>query len=241
MGSETCYFLPIWYNIAMEKSAGWIAPDFGKLVQYGFAACDGIYTYKTPILDGQFVMTVQVGADGSVGTVVTDAETDEAYTLHLVEGAEGAFVGKVRAEYAKVLDEIRTACFGGKAVGEMLRGVIAYIREKYGDELEYLWDDDNAIWRRADNKKWYGVAMKIDGAKLGLRAGRIEIIDLRIDPVALDAAVDGRTKFRGYHMHKKRWITLLLDGSVPQEEICDYIDASYVLAADKPKRQSKKG
>lgn len=34
-------------------------------------------------------------------------------------------------------------------------------------------------------------------------------------------------------MNKKRWITLLLDGSVPTENILPHLDVSYELAARK--------
>ena len=34
----------------------------------------------------------------------------------------------------------------------------------------------------------------------------------------------------GYHMNKKHWYTILLDDSVPLEEICRRIDRSYLLA-----------
>ena len=32
--------------------------------------------------------------------------------------------------------------------------IIKYVRESYGDELEFLWKKfpDNAVWRRKDNK-----------------------------------------------------------------------------------------
>ena len=36
--------------------------------------------------------------------------------------------------------------------------VIKYIKEKYDDDLEFLWKkyDNNAIWRNKQNNKWYG-------------------------------------------------------------------------------------
>ena len=34
-------------------------------------------------------------------------------------------------------------------------------------------------------------------------------------------------------MNKKRWLTVVLDGSVAYEEICGLIDESYVLALGK--------
>jgi len=33
----------------------------------------------------------------------------------------------------------------------------------------------------------------------------------------------------GYHMNKRHWNTVILDGSLPDEDICDMIDESYRL------------
>ena len=68
--------------------------------------------------------------------------------------------------------------------------------------------------------------------KLGLDCDEvISVIDLRIDPEVLPKIVDGKKYFPGYHMNKKNWFTICLDGSVPVEEICDWLDKSYILAA----------
>ena len=33
----------------------------------------------------------------------------------------------------------------------------------------------------------------------------------------------------GYHMSKKHWNTIMIDGSIPREKICNWIDESYEL------------
>ena len=33
----------------------------------------------------------------------------------------------------------------------------------------------------------------------------------------------------GYHMNKRHWNTLVMDGSIPEDEICAMIDDSYAL------------
>ena len=59
---------------------------------------------------------------------------------------------------------------------------------------------------------------------------KIDIIDLRIDPNILPTIVDGEKYFLGYHMNKKNWFTIRLDGSVPIEEIFEWVDKSFLLA-----------
>lgn len=54
---------------------------------------------------------ITVAADGSVRTKVTDVDTDDPYTLFLVEDAVGGFVWSVRADYERVLTDVAAKCF----------------------------------------------------------------------------------------------------------------------------------
>lgn len=209
------------------------SPDFKRLEEFGFLREANAYIYETEILEGQFKLRAEVFADGEVKTELTDLGTGEPYTLHLIEGAGGAFVGAVRAEYERVLKEISEKCFVDDVFkGECAHAVINYVREKYGDELEFLWKDfKNAVWRRKDNKKWYAAVLTVAKRKLGLDCdGFVAVIDLRTDPEVLPSLLDGKRYFPAYHMNKKHWFTMRLDGSVPAEEICAWLDKSYTLA-----------
>ena len=59
-------------------------------------------------------------------------------------------------------------------------------------------------------------------------------INLKCDPVL---AIDLRERYSsvtpGYHMNKKHWNTVLLDGSVPDKEVFSWIDHSYDLITGK--------
>ncbi|MBD5132570.1 MAG: hypothetical protein HDT28_08315 [Clostridiales bacterium] len=213
-------------------------PIFDKLIEFGFSLSGETYSYITRIYKGQFELRVEVsGSSGEVKTELIDRATDEPYTLHLVADASGAFVGSVRADYERVLTEISEKCFERdvfKSAGA--RKVIEYVRGKYGDELEYLWEKfpTNAVFRRKDNDKWYGAILVISKRKLGLKSDEVvDVIDLRIDPEVLPSVVDGKRYFAGYHMNKKNWFTICLDGSVDIAEVCEWLDKSYALASKK--------
>ncbi|MDE6613434.1 MAG: hypothetical protein K2K28_02650 [Clostridia bacterium] len=132
------------------------SPNFNKLLYFGFSECGEVYSYVTQICNGQFEMSVNVSAvNGDVNTEVLDLITGEPYTLHLVSEAGGMFVGTVRVEYERVLNEISEKCFEKDVFkSDFAHRVIEYVRKKYGDELEYLWRTfpSNAVWRRSDNK-----------------------------------------------------------------------------------------
>lgn len=210
--------------------------DPEKLRAYGFRETDGAYLYEQPLLNGAFTLRVRVRADG-VGACLIDAATDEPYTLFLVEDAQGSFIGEVRAAYCDALSAVAEACFA-KTVFQSgySQSVIEYARNTYGDELEFLWEKfpKNAILRRRDNRKWYAALLTISKSKLGAFPDEeIEVLDLRAAPEAIPDMVDGKRVFAGYHMNKKHWITLPLDGTLPAEEICAMLDTSYALAKGK--------
>lgn len=205
-----------------------------RLLAYGFVQDHSGYCYETEIANNLFRLVVLITYAGEVNTQVIDQETGDEYILHRTAKATGAFVGMVKADYEAVLAEIAEKCFDPDVFkSEQAKKVIAYVREKYGDELEFLWKKfpDNAIWRRKDTNKWYAAILTVSARKLGLESDeRLEILDLRLPPEEMTATVDQKRFFPGYHMNKKHWYTLILNGSVEIEEICKRIDKSYILA-----------
>lgn len=72
------------------------------------------------------------------------------------------------------------------------------------------------------------------------RTGEKESVNLKADPDEtwlLRQQYPGSV-LPGYHMNKKHWNTVLLDGSVPDEEVLAMLDQSYRLARAKlPRRE----
>ncbi len=68
-----------------------------------------------------------------------------------------------------------------------------------------------------------------------IRIKKNDIIDLRMRPDNAEKLIDGKVYLPGYHMNKKNWFTVVLDGSAPTEEIFRRIDDSYSLANKKCK------
>lgn len=207
--------------------------NFEKLKNYGFKREDGVYSYKTTILGGDVSVEVKIDEEGNIKTETVDLASEEVYSLHLVESAQGAFVGSVRAEFENLLCDIRDKCFETKIFNDISEKVIAYSREKYGSEPEFLWADtpDICVLRRQNTSKWFAALLVIPKSRLGLEGDeRVNIIDLRMKPEELISAVNGKNYFLGYHMNKKHWVTILLDGSVAESELIKRIDDSFALA-----------
>ena len=76
--------------------------------------------------------------------------------------------------------------------------------------------------------------MTISKNKLGLDSDKlVEIVDLRYQKESIDSFVDDEKIFRGFHMNKKSWISIMLDNSVKTEELFKLIDNSYSLSKSK--------
>lgn len=205
-----------------------------KLVDYGFALQEDGFAYVVPVMQGEFDLHIHIGLNGDVQSKMVERDTGEEYVLYRTESATGSFVGEARRECANVLDDIAKKCydkcnFQTRQSGEL----IAYVRARYGDELEFLWDKFpyDAVWRRRDTKKWYAIIMTVSATKLGLeREGEVEVIDLRLPREDMQALVDNVRYFPGYHMNKSSWYTIVLDTTVSTQELCERIDLSYTLA-----------
>ncbi len=107
-----------------------------------------------------------------------------------------------------------------------------YINEHYDALQEYPWDDtpNFTTFKHKSNKKWFALIMDIPYEKLNIeKEGKVNVINLKNIPDMIGSL---RTKygiFPAYHMNKEHWITVLLDGTIPEEEICSLIDVSYEL------------
>lgn len=209
--------------------------NISKLLPFGFEQSGENYIYRKIFSDSGFVQTVTVTADGEVFSDVIDPAFGEPYTLYLDENAEGAFVIGIRNSYEETLREIAEKCFEPDIFkSEQAKELISYIKATYGDKLEFLWEKfpDNAIFRRKDSQKWYGLMLPVSKRKLGIESDEtVEIIVFRMDSEKSEALKDNKKYFPGYHMNKKSWCTVILDNSVPSREIYCRIDESYLLAA----------
>ncbi len=209
-----------------------MTPNVERLKTYGFKENGNALEYSAVILDGGFEMNVSIA--GGIRTKVVDLTTGEPYALHLVEDAQGEFVGNVRKAYCEVLQDIADkCCLKGTFKSECARNILKYIEKTYDDKLEYLWDKfpRDAICRRKDNRKWYALFVVLPRIKLGLDGdGETEIAVLRVEKNTADNLIKFHGYLPAYHMNKKNWITVLLDGCVEYQDICKLIDASYTLA-----------
>ena len=205
-----------------------------KAKEYGFIENQGVWTYSSTILQGDFLMMVTF-EDGDLSFQVYDQETGDLYPQVHMESMRGTFVGTVREACLEVLYDIRKACFDVQDfIYPQTKRIMSRVQEKYENQLEYLWEKspDTAILRHEGNQKWYAVLMRISWDKLEKgREGLVEAVNLKHDQVS-DLLVK-KGIYPAFHMNKRYWISVPLDDSLADEELLELIEKSWNLTLKK--------
>ena len=120
--------------------------------------------------------------------------------------------------------------------------VFEYIKKKYQVSPEYPWkrDETSAVFRHSDNNnKWFALCMKVSRDKLGLGSYEdTDVLNLKMDDLILrEILIREGGVYPAYHMSKMHWITVILDGSVPEDKVFDLVDSSFMATASAKKKE----
>ena len=179
-------------------------------------------------------MTVSITTD-NVSFQVFDKETGDLYPQVHMESMRGSFVGSVREACLEILYQIRKVCFDVQDfICPQTKRIMAQVQEKYGNQLEYLWEKspDTAVLRHEDSKKWYAVLMRILWDRLDKgREGLVEVVNLKNNQVA--DLLSQKGIYPAFHMNKRYWISLTLDDSLSDDDVLDLLEISWNLTLKK--------
>ena len=105
-----------------------------------------------------------------------------------------------------------------------------WAKETYGTEPDYPWNDWNCVLRHKHNNKWYALIMEIEETKLGINSDKIvDVLNVKCDPLLIGSLRMKEGFYPAYHMNKDKWISILMDGAVPDNEIMELVELSYSL------------
>lgn len=204
--------------------------NFNELLNYGFVKNDTIYKYSKKILNDSFRVDIFIQDNGTVDGRIFDLDVNEEYTNFRVDYQIGEFVNQVREEYKSILNDIAKKCFTKEPfIFPQSNRITAKIRTMYKDEPEFAWDKfpGYGIFRNPINKKWYALIMNVDRKKIEDQTGEVEIINVKINPESIPVLLKEKGFYPSYHLQKKNWITIILDDTLPDEEIMKYIVESH--------------
>ena len=214
-------------------------PDRDALAAFGFAPDGDTLRFSGAIADGDFSVEVAVAADGSVSSRVIDEATGDEYLPIFAEAHVGAFVGRVRGEYAALLRRIADECFiRAPFSAPQTNRLASRLAEKYGEREDrpFADDPDVGVFRSPRTKKWYAIVMPVkkrvlDGEKDAPDAERtVEVMNLKQPPERIPELVRTPGIYPAYHMNRKYWISVLLDGTVADEKLFALVDVSRAFA-----------
>jgi len=110
-----------------------------------------------------------------------------------------------------------------------------------GADNPFEGDFDTTVLRHKDTGKWFGIIMNISGNRVGLDEDiRVDVLNVKCKPEDTFTAREMSCGIvPAYHMNKKHWISIILNGSVELELTSALLESSYDLT-NKNKRGSKK-
>ncbi len=110
--------------------------------------------------------------------------------------------------------------------------LIAHVSARYHAQPEYLWPEytETFVFRHAENRKWFGVVMDVERAKLGLPgAGKVFLLDVKTGPIIGGSYLGQPGIVKAWHMNKNHWIGILLDGSADDQTLKELLDVSFSM------------
>lgn len=117
--------------------------------------------------------------------------------------------------------------------------IAQYIQNRYGAGPEHLWAryPNYVVFRQPASHKWFAIIMDVARKSLDLEGeGTADVMDLKCGTVLVGSLLAQDGFLPAYHMSKSSWISVLLNETVPDEEIYPLLELSYDSVAPKQKR-----
>ncbi len=205
-----------------------------KLKAHGFTETDEGYRRCVPLPGFDYLLTVTFDKTGNPHTILTDPDTGEEYILYKTV-AEGAYVGKIRQAISDYLQGVALQCFVPSLFTcPQTAWLLGYAQDALGSTPEFLWEKtpQNCILRRKDSQKWYAALLTLPRSKLIPGAqGMAEIVNFHALPDQIPHLLEMPGIYPGWHMNKRHWFTVILDGTLDNDTLRRLMQESYRLAA----------
>lgn len=85
--------------------------------------------------------------------------------------------------------------------------------------------------RHQNGDKWFAIVMNIPGHKIGLKTEEVDILDVKVRQEYIGSLRQKAGVYPAYHMNKEHWVSVLLEGPLPEEEVYELLIDSYKLTS----------
>ncbi len=119
--------------------------------------------------------------------------------------------------------------------------IFAYVKKQYRVKPDHPFPmaPSCPVLRHEDNRKLFALLMELPRSRLGLEGEeRVEVLNLKCSAVLSGVLRQQEGILPAYHMHRDSWVSVLLDGTVPMEDILSLVDLSFSLTADPKSRKT---
>ncbi len=219
---------------------------FDRLEPFGFKRTADGWRYAEVFMDGAFRAELLIDESGDVYGSVIDCDLNEEYLPIRSEGGVGAFVGSVREGYQAVLARVAAQCFTEEPfLYPQTNRIALALERRYGDRFDHPFRTapTYAAFRHPDTHKWYGLVMDIRRSIFTHEpkesAPTVEVVNLKIDTSRFAELTARDGIYPAYHMKRPEWISVLLDGTVPDETVLGLLAESRGFAAKGGRKAAK--
>ncbi len=201
-----------------------------KLIKFGFKKEKNKYILNQLSTNKEFTFHLEVN-DKKVLSTVIDNSTNEEYMPFYIETINGEYVGSIRDEFELLIKSILSTCYEKDYKNDTVHQVINFVKDTYNLKPEYLFSDSpNTFVLKHKEAKWFGIVMDIPYTKVGIDSKEIVyVLNVKTPTEEIPDLLKIPGIVPAYHMNKKYWISILLDGSVDIKIIKELINTSYEL------------
>ncbi len=110
--------------------------------------------------------------------------------------------------------------------------ILRYAEKNYQTKPEHPWPESptSEVLRHRRNRKWYALITDVARNKVGLEGDElIDILNVKCDPEIVFALSSQEGFSPAWHMNKKHWLTIILNGKAADDEVYRLLDLSYEM------------
>lgn len=115
-----------------------------------------------------------------------------------------------------------------------------YIHKTFFAEAEYLWEryPSYAVFRHETGRKWFAVIMSVPKSKFGIdEDGCVDVVNLKCSEEIIDSFRSEPGIHPAYHMSRGLWLSVFLDGTVPDDTVKLLLAVSYKQTEKRTKKE----
>ena len=109
----------------------------------------------------------------------------------------------------------------------------------YFTSADYPFDEDfeTAVFRHADNRKWFALVMRVSRRKFGINSDElIDVVNLKLPNEMFGSFGVSDGVYPAYHMNKLHWISVLLPDA-PDDVVKFLLNSSFEATKTKRKKR----